>query len=332
MTKLIIAHSYPANQTDFRGRFIVDYMRSRPEQSFIVIAPHPEESFVETVDNYEVRYFRWKHRLLGGMKMYNPLHYFILLKMIFLFYSDAKKVVKQESISSIFACWALPGGIVAWLLKLFHGVHYSVWLLGTDVNKFLKVPLLLRTICNGADTVFANSDALKSKMGQVTDKTVEILLTRSSLPSAQTPQNGVEISHESFNVAFVGRLEKIKGIDIFLSIAADVKKVRKDAQFFVFGDGSLSEQVWNAQEAGIVKWAGSVPAEELSYYSEFIDVLLITARDESMPVVFCEFQNSAKILSFPVGDIPKHLAPENIMETEEEFVKDLTPNGNPSVS
>lgn len=323
MTKLIIAHSYPATQSDFRGRFIVDYMRSRPEESFIVIAPHPEESFVESMDNYEVRYFRWKHRLLGGMKMYNPLHHFILLKMILLFYFNAKKVVKQESVSSVFACWAVPGGIVAWVLKVFYGVQYSVWLLGTDVNKFLKIPLLLQIICNGSDTVFANSDALKSKMRQVTDKTVEILLTRSSLPSAQTPQNGVEISHESCNVAFVGRLEKIKGIDIFLSIADEVRKVRNDAQFFVFGDGSLSEQVWNAHEAGIVRWAGSVPAEELSYYSEFIDVLLITSRDESMPVVFWEFENSAKILSFPVGDIPKHLAPENIMKTADDFVRRL---------
>ena len=326
MTKLLLAHSYPKDTTDYRGRFILDYMLAHPDELFIVVAPHPHRSFIEKKENYEVHYFHWKHRLLGGMEMYNPLHHFILLKMIFLFYFSAKRVLKRENISAVFACWAIPGGIVAWLLKVFHTVHYSVWLLGTDVNKFIKVPLLLRTICNGADAVFANSGSLKQKIAQVTQKNVDILLTRSLLPTTEKPEDEVAISSDNFNVAFVGRLEMVKGIDRFLAIAEKVREVRDDARFFIFGDGSLAGMVQKAEDDGTVVWGGEVSLPTLSYYAEFIDVLLITSRNESMPVVFWEFEGRTKILSFPVGDIPTHLAKECIMETVDDFVRELTPS------
>ncbi len=323
MTTLILAHSFPKDDSDYRGRFIVDYMRSLPNERFVVIAPHPEATFVRHLDNADIHYFHWKHRLLGGMKMYNPLHHLILLKMIVLFYFSAKKAVKQDDIGTVFACWAIPGGIVAWLIRFFHGVHYSVWLLGTDVNKFIKVPLLLKTICNRADAVYANSDMLKRKIGTITDKQVTILPTRSTLPPARKPRQPIPMSDRTIHVAFVGRLEYIKGFDTFVAIAEKVVSKRQNMTFYVFGDGTLRPMAKQADRDGVLVYGGEVSGEELSYYADFIDILLIVSRHESMPVVFWEFQNRADILSFPVGDIPRYLDKQYIFDTPENMIEFL---------
>ncbi|HRQ70538.1 MAG TPA: glycosyltransferase, partial [bacterium] len=153
---------------------------------------------------------------------------------------------------------------------------------------------------------------------------VEILPTRSSLPEPVIPQKPYLINKEKLNVFFVGRLEEVKGVDIFIEIAKKVKEKREDVQFFVIGDGSMTKIVEIAQNNNKIVWLGRLTQGEISYYSGFMNLLLITSRSESMPVVFWELHEKVKILSFPVGDIPKYLENENICETVEDFVDKIT--------
>lgn len=228
----------------------------------------------------------------------------------------------ENEIDQVFACWAVPAGISAFLLKIFCGVKYSVWALGTDINKFINIPFLLPVILKNAHMVYANSRDLEKKIVERCGVKCQLLPTRSSLPSPVIPDKPLTFD-KSLNVAFVGRLEKVKGIDYFLDIAEKVREKRKDISFTVFGDGSYSDVLKDYCNRSIVRWAGEVGCGELAYYSDFIDVLLITSRSESMPVVFWEFGKLAKILSFPVGDIPQYLDPQFVLDDVESMVSYL---------
>jgi glycosyltransferase involved in cell wall biosynthesis len=234
-------------------------------------------------------------------------------------------MIKNEEIDDVFACWALPGGFVGWLLKKVNKISYSVWLLGTDVNKFINIPFFLPLVLKDAERVFSNSSDLANKVKKkVPELEVGILPTRSFLPDPVTPDNPVKIDSDHINVFFVGRLEEVKGIDIFLEIAEKVKKVRQDVTFFVIGMGSMTKIVENADANKIIKYLGQLSLGEISYYSDFADILCITSRSESMPVVYWEFEDKTKIFSFPVGDIEKYLITENICFSVIDFVDKIS--------
>ena len=322
---LILAHSFPQNDNDYRGRFILDFVKSHKNNEFHIIAPHYDGSFEKNIDVATVHYFEWKHGYLAGRKLYNPITLFVTIKLVIMFFLNAKKILKEEKFDHVFACWALPAGFVAYLLNKFMKIEYKVWLLGTDVNKFINIPFFLSAILKNATNVFANSEELK---GKIVEKfrgiEVEILPTRSTLPEPVVPENPYPVNKEKLNVFFVGRLEEVKGVDIFIDIATKVKEKMKDTEFFVIGDGSMTKIVENANKNNEIIWLGKLTLAQISYYSDFMDILLITSRSESMPVVFWELHEKVKILSFPVGDIPKHLQKENICETVEDFVEEIT--------
>ncbi len=324
---LIISHSFPLSPDDYRGRFIADMLPQDGAVPVVVLTPDPEGPGVDTMGTVTIHRFHWEHGYLAGRRIYDPIDLWVFIKMLLIFVVEATKIVRAYNISRIFACWAIPGGLVALLVRMVTGVPYSVWALGTDINKFKKIPLLLRMVFRFAERVYANSEYLRGQMGDVTGRAIEILPTRSHLPEPVAPHKPLAILEHAFVVAFVGRLEKVKGIDRFLQIARRVRKVRPDSVFMVFGEGSLGDMVGDAAREGVVLWAGRVSPGELAYYARRIDVLCITSREESMPVVVWEFKGVCPILSFAVGDIAAHLPPEAILKDDDDFVLLLSEMG-----
>ncbi len=320
---LVVTHSFPHDANDYRGRFIAEMLSVKSGAPVVVLTPDPESEGEERHGAVTIIRFYWRHGHLAGRRIYNPVDLFVFLKMVLIFVIRATKIVKMYHISSIFACWAIPGGLVGLLVKMLTGVPYEVWALGTDITKFRKIPLLLRTIFYFADRIYANSEFLGEQMRSVTRRRVALLPTRSSLPDPITPQNPITFPQTAWVVAFVGRLEAVKGIDIFLEIARRVRSQRVDIVFVVFGEGSLRREVMRATNEGIVQWAGQVSPAELASYARRIDVLCITSREESMPVVVWEFQPYCRILSFAVGDIARYLPPDAIISNEDDFVRKI---------
>lgn len=324
MKVLILAHSFPQNDTDYRGRFILDYVKSHNDCEFHIIAPHYERSFETEINGARVYYFEWKHGYLAGRKLYNPVTLFVTLKMIWKFYFSSKMVLRSGDFDGVFACWAVPAGFVAYLLNKFRNVQYSVWLLGTDVNKFINIPFFLPEILKNAKNVYSNSNDLALKIKNKHEKIeVAILPTRSTLPEPSVPENPYPVSKSSLNVFFVGRLEEVKGIDIFIEIAEKVKEKRRNVTFFVIGDGSMTKIVEEAHKKGVLIWLGKLSLSEISYYSGFMNILCITSRNESMPVVFWELYEKVRVLSFPVGDIPEYADKNSICRSVDDFVNKI---------
>jgi len=321
---LILAHSFPQHENDYRGRFILDYVETHPETEFHILAPFRGKSFETKTGNAFVHYFNWNHDYLAGRRIYQPATLFVTFELFFGFVSNAKKLLGKYDFEKIFACWAVPAGFSAYFLKKICKKKYDVWLLGTDVNKFINFPLILPKTLKNADIVYSNSSRLSEIVtDKIPDLKIEILPTHSSLPSPVTPENPLKIDKNMVNVAFVGRLEEVKGFDFFVEIAEKVKKERSDVTFLAFGGGSLKNTAAAAQKKGLISWLGEVPLPELAYYADFIDILCITSRSESMPVVFWEFNEKCRILSFPAGDIPLYSKPDNICRSIDDFVQKI---------
>ncbi len=320
---LVVTHSFPHDANDYRGRFIAEMLPVESGVPVVVLAPDPEIEGEERRGATTIIRFRWRHGYLAGRRIYNPIDLFVFLKMVLIFVSRATKIVKAYHISQLFACWAIPGGLVGLVVKIVTGAPYTVWALGTDINKFKKIPFLLRTIFHCAERVYVNSEFLREQVRSLTRREITVLPTRSSLPEPVTPRAPIDIPGNARVVAFVGRLEAVKGIDIFLSVARRVREKRSDVMFVVFGDGSLREMVVEAERGGSVKWAGQVSPSELAYYARRLEVLCITSRKESMPVVVWEFQPYCRILSFPVGDVTRHLPAEAIVSDEDDLVRKI---------
>jgi glycosyltransferase involved in cell wall biosynthesis len=108
-------------------------------------------------------------------------------------------------------------------------------------------------------------------------------------------------------VGFVGRLEEVKGPDLFLEIA---KQVTVDAGFVVIGDGSLAETLRSlATEAGLrdrVGFTGEV--SDARPYLAQLDVLALPSRHEGLPMVLLEAAScELPVVAFDVGGVAEVL-------------------------
>jgi len=104
-------------------------------------------------------------------------------------------------------------------------------------------------------------------------------------------------------VGFIGRLEFVKGPDIFTELAA---RTLTDAGFVLIGAGSLERELSaRVTAAGLtdrVVFLGQVP-DATGYLRQF-DVLALTSRHEGLPLVLLEAAASdVPVVAFDVGGV-----------------------------
>ncbi|MBZ0264621.1 glycosyltransferase family 4 protein [bacterium] len=97
-------------------------------------------------------------------------------------------------------------------------------------------------------------------------------------------------------VGFIGRLAYVKGPDIFLEIAAAIRKSRSDVHFLLVGEGDMHRELEaKADELGLsedITWTGWLE-DPVEAYSA-IDLLLLTSRNEGMGRVIVEAASAGK--------------------------------------
>lgn len=104
-------------------------------------------------------------------------------------------------------------------------------------------------------------------------------------------------------VGFVGRLEEVKGPDLFVEMAA---RTPERIAFVMIGSGSLEESSRAAIEAhdleGRVRLIGEVP-DAMPYVRE-LDVVALTSRHEGTPMIVLESARcSVPVVAFDVGGV-----------------------------
>ena len=89
------------------------------------------------------------------------------------------------------------------------------------------------------------------------------------------PKKIKRIKKNNFNIGFVGRLEKEKGLNTFIKIAKNIEK--SNFKFHIFGDGSIKIDKKNIKKINLNKWT-----QKDKIYNK-IDILFVTSKIENCP-------------------------------------------------
>ena len=116
---------------------------------------------------------------------------------------------------------------------------------------------------------------------------------------------------EAFRIGTVGRLVPVKGFDLFLDVAAALRRTVPAVRFSILGDGPLREELARrVEELGLGEHVEFLPPrpDPFPYYRS-LDLYLNTSRHEGLPLSVVEAMAcGVPIVSAAVGGIPEVVA------------------------
>ncbi|KKQ41169.1 MAG: Phosphatidylinositol alpha-1,6-mannosyltransferase [Candidatus Magasanikbacteria bacterium GW2011_GWA2_37_8] len=228
---------------------------------------------------------------------YKPYWSFLWPQWLRLFW-QVRKIVKQEKIEQIYVNHVLPVGYVAYLIKKFWRVPYTLFLHGTDINlatatsgkrkKFIR-------LCRSAFLVVANSQFMKDKLSSLVENLPNIQVVY-PCPGDEffNPPVPAEIEHLRSQLALngkkviltVARLAEGKGYPHLIRLLPQILNKVPNLVWLIIGDGSkkkvIMEMVQKNNLQNVVRWLGQMPYNELPKYYHLADLfVLLTHKDET---------------------------------------------------
>jgi len=298
----IITSSFPSNPNDFvQAPFLLPFVEGLKKRGHSVSVFTQERGGVEKAfwHGVEVNWFSWRGSQRPLVSL-NPLNPRDGLRIGSLLHNGKKALLpflKEYRIDACLALWVLPGGYFANHARRRLGIPYSVWALGSDIHRYGKNPLIgwmMNRIVQEAAGVFADGFELSKEVESLFGRKCFYLASTRTLKINRTPDPTAETgpSNRKYCFLFVGRLEKVKGIDILLQSAAALSE--KGKEFLVRIVGTGSREPWARDfvvRKGIgenVLFEGNVPDQRLTGLYLSSDCVVIPSRSESIPLVFSE--------------------------------------------
>ncbi len=93
---------------------------------------------------------------------------------------------------------------------------------------------------------------------------------------------------ENKYIGFIGRLTKIKGIDLFLELIKKVNELDKKQQFLIIGEGPYLDNVKEAIEKYPINFLERVSHDEMVKYYNQCSIFIQTSRAEGLPTCVLE--------------------------------------------
>jgi glycosyltransferase involved in cell wall biosynthesis len=311
MNLCLITSSFPANESDnaaAAGLFVKEFACALRDQGHGVSVLMPDKRALPKADipGIEVCWFPW----LGGTKRIsylNPVNPLDALAMVSLFVRGARhgrRMIRRRSTDHLICLRAVPAGQLGRMLSRRTGVPYSVWCLGSDINRYGAHPLfrpIVRRVLKGSTRIFANSRDLCEKAAALSGRVCEFMTTTRRLPAP----NAIEGSAPHPRFLYLGRFSKEKGADIMIDAFMQYAAAGGAGSLVMLGDGQLDAYVKEraATLAGRVEVRGFAPAQAVADRLAACDSLVVSSRSESLPVVISEaLQIGRPVIATDVGD------------------------------
>lgn len=294
---LIVSHNYPQGPKDREnaGIFVHDLARElvRQKASVHVVCPGPK-SYLKKFDEVNVHYFKWnKNKKLGKLELWNPLSYLQALSFFNNGLKTANMVAQKESPDICLAMWALPSGVFTYFLRLKLGIPYAVWALGSDIYIYAKIPVIgffIKQTLKSAKYLFADGIDLSRKVQQISTKRCLFLPSASSFVSKKNI--GKKNNSRKVVLTFIGRMEPVKGPDIFMAALDMVKGEDRNLLVHYIGDGSLSGRLKQIARRSDMSpkiiFHGNVLDKQKAKILKKTNWVIIPSRSDSIPLVFSE--------------------------------------------
>jgi len=320
MNICLITSSFPSRPDDIvQAPFLIDFiegLKKRGHRVFVFTQSRPGEK-KEFLKDVRVKWFPWvnSRKPLVQLNPFSPVDFFKILSLFLNGRRELFAFVRENKIEACLALWVLPGGYFANQAFRRTKIPYSVWSLGSDVYRYGGNPLLyrmMRRIIQEARAVFADGFDLSKKIEERFGGNCFFLATTRSFkkmgPGQPEKQKRLMKPESPYRFLFVGRIEKVKGIDLLLQSMAYLKREALSVHLTVVGSGSLEEWarsfIKDKGLEGHIAWMGSVPDETLAFHYESSDCVVIPSRSESIPLVFSEALRFNKdLIVTDVGDM-----------------------------
>jgi glycosyltransferase involved in cell wall biosynthesis len=318
MNICIITSSFPSRPDDIvQAPFLIDFiggLKKGGHQVFLFTQDRQgvKEEFLEGV---HVKWFPWmkSKRPLVQLNPTNPLDCLRIGSLLHKGQKELLPFVKENRIDACLALWVLPSGYFADRAYRQTGIPYSVWALGSDIYRYGRNPFLypvMKRIIGEARGVFADgfdlSKRVEERFGR---KCFFLATTRTILPPSPSLKGGWEgLRNIPYRFLFVGRLEKVKGIDVLLQSMALMTEEDMDIHLTIVGKGRMEE--WAkvfVRQKGLgkrVSMVGNVSDPALASLYAFANCVVIPSRSESIPLVFSEaIRFDKELIVTDVGDM-----------------------------
>jgi len=219
-----------------------------------------------------------------------------------------------------------PAGLVAKLLSQKLNIPYVITCHGSDIN--LEMPkakeLYIDVLENAAKVIFVSNALLNKAKSFGYSGENSTVIPNGIEPDIFKPLDKEKIKKElGLNkkvVGFVGGLKKIKRADKFPEIFSYISSMY-DAEFLVVGDGELRKDIENECKKRKLKvnFVGNVPHENVPYYMNVMDVMILPSRNEGFGVVSVEAQGcGVGVVGSSNGGIPEAIGDGGIVVEEGE--------------
>lgn len=225
----------------------------------------------------------------------------------------AARVAREGKFDIVHAFWPIPHGIFGLAARnasnaALVSTFFSSELNWTGVSKNVFGPMLRRIVA-GSDAVTVISTFTGERLRQFVPGVKGVIIPFGA--AAQNhEQTGPDAKHtrsaaDPFNLLFVGRLVRRKGVDVLLNAAthlADDPRLR----IHVVGEGPERVSLMNEAErlgvSGLVKFEGGVSSQRIAGFFENCDALVLPAivtesgETEGLGVVLLEAMGYGKLV------------------------------------
>jgi glycosyltransferase involved in cell wall biosynthesis len=218
------------------------------------------------------------------------------LSFIFGGFFSSLKIIRTWRPDISLAFFGMPGGAIAWALKLLFRLPYIVSLRGGDVPGFRPydfavyhkmIAPLLRRVWRKADAVVANSSGLQS-LAHAFDSNAKIEI----IPNGVQIDIAIQGERNWYppHMLIVGRVVFQKGFDLLLAALGTLLEL--EWKLSIAGDGPLRPELEVMAEqlaiAKRVEFLGWQEKEQLSKHYQEANLFVYPSRHEGMPNVVLE--------------------------------------------
>lgn len=247
-------------------------------------------------------------------------------------------IIPETSNSFISLCWKARKLFKDKKIDIIHSHRYKENLLAVFLSKSVRNIKLITTIHGLPEMALTGVNqgsltVLKNKFNYfilktIFDKIVSVshemkhgLVQRYRLnpEKIEVIHNGIPLpaindqgmnksSNGPLHIGTVGRMVPVKDFDLFLEVAAEIKKRKEKVRFSILGDGPLKKHL--VQKAKDLKIEDSVdfvaPMTDPAPYYNSLDIYMNTSIHEGIPLTILEAMSFIKPVIAPnVGGIPE---------------------------
>lgn len=311
---VLVTTSFPiaADGSEAAGSFVADLVEELAKHTHVrVVAPGAADSRERWSEQVEIYRYAAPAKPLSTLKIWLPQDLYWIARTLRGGFRATNAA--GEEATHILAMWGLPCG--EWARRVAHKykIHYSCWLLGSDVWSLGRVPIvrsILARVIRQSDPCYADGYKLAADAHGISRSPIKFLPSTRAIGSEPPlpPRNTAP-----FRLLFLGRWHRNKGIDMLLEALGQLNDADWELvdRIDIYGGGPLEKFVRDrvlelTNNNRPVAAGGFLNKEQAEQAISQCDMVLIPSRIESIPVIFSDAMKLGRpVIATPTGDMPR---------------------------